>query len=235
MIRGLQGARPKYTINHDIPSNVPIRTIAAIDESTNTMYVEIYNDSAKAHTINLDVSAHATSGTVTYRRYADEVNDVVVGTDSLSNGVVTFTVPKSAIEQAIIPLGGGPGPTDTPGGPTDTPAPPTDTPEPCVMHVGDIAMSSQSLPGGRYKALATVTILDQADAPVGSATVSGEFTGATSDSVSDDTIGDGTVTLESSAKKNGGTWQFCVTGVAKAGCTYDEGANVETCDSVTAP
>jgi hypothetical protein len=126
------------------------------------------------------------------------------------------------------------GPTPTPG-PTDTPAPPTDTPMPQYMHVGDIAMSSQSLPGNRYKAVATVTILDAGDQPVGTATVYGEFTGATTDSVDGDTAGDGTVTLESSNKKNGGTWTFCVTDVAKSGWTYDDTANVETCDQITCP
>jgi hypothetical protein len=138
-------------------------------------------------------------------------------------------VPAGAFDIGAHEYGSAPPP------PTDTPTPPTETPEPPSMHVGDIAMSFQSLPGSRYRALATVTILDMADQPVDTATVHGEFTGATSDSVSGDTIGDGTVTLESSAKKNGGTWMFCVTGVVKTGWVYDDTANVETCDSITAP
>jgi hypothetical protein len=102
------------------------------------------------------------------------------------------------------------------------------------MHVGDITMSSSKV-GPNYLAHATVTILDAGDQPVGTATVYGEFTGATTDSVSDDTAGDGTVTLDSSGKKKGGTWTFCVTDVVKSGWTYDDTANVETCDQITAP
>jgi hypothetical protein len=105
---------------------------------------------------------------------------------------------------------------------------------PPEMHVGDIAMS-YAAQGPFYRAVATVTILDEADAPVDTATVYGEFTGATTDSVSDDTTGDGTVTLQSSKVKDGGTWDFCVTDVVKAGWTYNAAANVETCDTVTAP
>jgi hypothetical protein len=102
------------------------------------------------------------------------------------------------------------------------------------MHVGDITMSYKQA-GPNVSAKATVTILDAGDQPVGSATVYGEFTGATTDSRSGDTAGDGTVTLESSKKKNGGTWTFCVTNVVKSGWTYDDASNVETCDQITAP
>jgi hypothetical protein len=89
--------------------------------------------------------------------------------------------------------------------------------------------------GLNYKANATVTVVDASNAPVGTATVSGTFTGATNDSVSGATDANGNVTLSSSNKKNGGTWQFCVTGVVKSGWTYNASANVETCDSITAP
>jgi hypothetical protein len=119
-------------------------------------------------------------------------------------------------------------------GPTGTPEPPTDTPEPQAMHVGDIAMSFNKA-GVNYSALATVTILDAGDQSVGTATVYGQFTGATTDDVNGDTAGDGTVTLESSNKKNGGTWTFCVTDVVKSGWVYDDAANVETCDQITCP
>jgi hypothetical protein len=131
--------------------------------------------------------------------------------------------------------GGGPPPTDTPEPePTWTPTSPTITPPPGVLHVGDIAMS-YTQQAVFYRAVATVTILDAGDMPVEAATVYGEFSGATSDAVADDTAGDGTVTLQSSKVKNGGTWTFCVTSVVKSGWTYDEPANVETCDTITVP
>jgi hypothetical protein len=143
-------------------------------------------------------------------------------------------IPNGAFDIGAHEYGGAPPPTETPGGPTDTPVPPTDTPEPQAMHVGDIAMSC-SQQAVFHRAVATVTILDASDQPVDTATVYGSFTGATSDSVSGDTGGDGTVALESSKIKNGGTWTFTVDDVVKSGWTYDEGANVETSDSITCP
>jgi hypothetical protein len=102
------------------------------------------------------------------------------------------------------------------------------------MHVSNIAMASQKT-GQTYKAKATVTIVDAYDAPVSGATVSGTFSGATSGSVSGSTDSSGNVTLTSSGKKGGGTWTFCVTDVTKSGWTYNASANVETCDTITAP
>jgi hypothetical protein len=78
------------------------------------------------------------------------------------------------------------------------------------------------------------TIVDANSAPVEGATVYGTFSGATSDSVSGVTGADGQMTLTSSNKKDGGTWQFCVDDVVKSGWTYDSEANVETCDYITA-
>ncbi len=110
----------------------------------------------------------------------------------------------------------------------------TATPGGGVMHVDDIAMSYQQA-GKNYKAKATVPILDANSAPVEGATVYGTFSGATNESVSGVTGADGQVTLTSSNKKDGGTWQFCVDDVVKSGWTYDLEANVENCDSITTP
>jgi hypothetical protein len=103
-----------------------------------------------------------------------------------------------------------------------------------MMHVGNIAMSSQKQ-GPFYKALATVTILDEGDVPVEGATVHGAFSGASADSVSGATGPDGTVTMSSSKVRDGGAWEFCVTDVVKDGWTYDPDVNVETCDSIIVP
>jgi len=103
-----------------------------------------------------------------------------------------------------------------------------------AMHVSNIAMAFQKS-GQTYKAKATVTIVDANNAAVSGATVSGTFSGATSDSVSGTTDASGNVTLTSSGKKGGGTWTFCVTDVTKSGWTYNASANVETCDTITAP
>jgi hypothetical protein len=100
--------------------------------------------------------------------------------------------------------------------------------------VDDIAMSYQQA-GRNYKARATVTILDANSVPVEGATVYGTFSGVTSDSVSGVTSADGQVTLTSSNKKDGGTWQFCADNVVKSCWTYDPNANVQTYASITAP
>jgi hypothetical protein len=150
---------------------------------------------------------------------------------------IRFWIGETGPAATPTPTSAGPTNTPTPAGPTATPTtppPPTNTPTPGVMHVSNIAMSSQKV-GKNYKAVATVTIVDASDQPVGTATVYGEFTGATSDSVSGNTDGSGNVALSSSNKSGGGSWTFCVTNVTRSGWTYNSSANVETCDSITAP
>jgi len=221
--RGLQGGKTRYAVDHAIPSNQRVSAIAAVDEAAETMYVTIENRGVKDHTITLDLSAHAASGTATFYQYAAGVNDEIVGTGTLNNGLLVLDVLASTIVQVALPLGGGPTPTPTP------------TPEPGgLMHVADIAMSYQKA-GVNYKALATVTIVDAEGVPVGGATVYGTFSGSTNEGVSGLTGASGQVTLASSNSKQGGSWTFCVDDVIKSGWTYDPGANVETCDSVTAP
>jgi hypothetical protein len=102
------------------------------------------------------------------------------------------------------------------------------------MHVENIAMSSHRW-GQRYAAEALVTILDENGDPVFEAEVSGNFDGASNESMSGETDENGQVTFESSRVVGGGTWTFCVDDVVKIGLAYDENANGETCDSVTAP
>lgn len=140
------------------------------------------------------------------------------------------------------------GPTPTPTR-TPTPAPTatptsTPTPDPAVtltptpgsnqMHVSNIAMSWRLL-GGQYQPVARVTIVDAGGAPVASASVTAQFTGPTNWTGSQTTGTDGQTTFYAPKHKTGGTWNFCVTNVTKSGWTYDASANVETCDSITAP
>jgi hypothetical protein len=89
--------------------------------------------------------------------------------------------------------------------------------------------------GPNYSGLATVWIKNDSGADIEGATVYGEWTGAVNGTSSGDTGPDGKVTLESPKKKNGGTFNFCVTNVVASGYTYDEALNNETCDSITAP
>ncbi len=85
-------------------------------------------------------------------------------------------------------------------------------------------------------AKATVSVVDANNAPVGTATVYGQWSGATSDSDSGATNQLGKVTFNSDKVAQipaGTTFTFCVTNVDKTGYTYDSSANAGTCDSVT--
>ena len=75
---------------------------------------------------------------------------------------------------------------------------------------------------------ATVVVQDQNGNPIGSATVSGTWSGSVSGSGSGTTDGSGTASIGGKKAKNGGSATFCVSNVSKAGVTFD-GTGV--CDS----
>ncbi len=102
------------------------------------------------------------------------------------------------------------------------------------MHVGDIIMSSKSIGRGRkYKAIATIPILDSSDKPVDGTTVEGHWSEAySSNTVSGTTSNDGKVTFETKWVKGGGMFTFTVDNVIKEGWTYNESAD-KTSDSIT--
>jgi hypothetical protein len=100
------------------------------------------------------------------------------------------------------------------------------------VYIADIAMSSATGGGNR---IATITVRDEFGAAVSGATVSVDWSGATSSSDSGATDGSGVVVLESGKKKNGGTYTVTVTGVTGSGYNYNPALNVETSDSITAP
>jgi PKD repeat protein len=108
-----------------------------------------------------------------------------------------------------------------------------------TMHIDRIDMSTDSKTRGRNTfdwAVATITIFDKSGNPVEGATVSGYWSGATSDIDSGVTDGVGLVSLESNSVKNpsGGTeFTFTVDNVAKNDWTYDSSANEETSASTT--
>lgn len=215
--RALVGCRPTY---QSTSSNTNLLAITTRDASGN-YYLLVTNSSTTLQTIDADVSALVSSGTGTQWEFSAANRDVVVASPGVSGGHVTFNVPgTSAVLVKIVPGAGGPTPTPAPGG---------------VMHVSNIAMSVVGAGGQNYRAQAVVTIVDANGVPVGSATVTGSFTGATSSTASAATGANGSATLQSGKKAGGGTWQFCVTNVTRSGWTYDSGANTETCDTVTGP
>lgn len=105
-------------------------------------------------------------------------------------------------------------------------APPPDT-----MHVNSVFVTRIGGKGNRYQGEATVTIYNRSGQPVVGASVSGAFSGPSSDSKSGTTDGSGSVTLTSQKTKNPvGNWCFTVTGVSLGSNVYDPAQNVETSD-----
>jgi hypothetical protein len=105
------------------------------------------------------------------------------------------------------------------------------------MHIQSITMALKKT--GLYTyALATITVVDANDKPVAGATVSGHWSGATTDSDTGTTNGTGQVTVQSNGvrrARSGTTFTFTVDNVALTGWTYDSANNVETFDSITVP
>ena len=85
--------------------------------------------------------------------------------------------------------------------------------------------------GGRKRPTATVTVVDNLGNPVGSATVTGEFTGNASDpEASGVTNSSGNAVVSSENTKKGRLdFTFCATDVTHASLNYAPGDNVVTC------
>jgi len=100
-----------------------------------------------------------------------------------------------------------------------------------IMHIASIDMSTETRTAGRNTfttAVATVKIVDAAGNPVEGATVSGHWSGLTSDLDSGLTDASGLVVLKSDAVKNSsGTFTFTVDDVVLSGWIYDSSANVD--------
>ncbi len=110
------------------------------------------------------------------------------------------------------------------------------------VHISNIVMAISTRTIGTKKsykkARATVTIVDQNNVAVAGATVSGSWSGATSDSDVGVTDATGKVILDSNEVNNppnGTTYTFTVNNVSKAGYTYDSGSNVKTSNSISIP
>jgi hypothetical protein len=104
MIRGLQGGKTRYPVVHDIPRQVAIHSLAAVDEPSQTRYVEVLNKTRQGHTIIVDLGMHRQRGVATLRQFAEGHYDVEQGTVALTAGRVTFALPGWSIMQLIVPL-----------------------------------------------------------------------------------------------------------------------------------
>jgi hypothetical protein len=103
-----------------------------------------------------------------------------------------------------------------------------------AMYVGDITMVLGS--GGGYAwATAAILILDGNGNPVPNATVSGQWSGNTSDSDNGVTGSDGKVTVQSDQVSNPGkgTYTFTVNNATHASLSYDSSQNVMSSNSIT--
>lgn len=105
---------------------------------------------------------------------------------------------------------------------------------PNTMHVAGIVMSK--VKGTRYTyATATVTIVNSTGTPVGSATVSGHWSGLTSDKDTGTTDASGRVTVKSNQVRNRatGTFNFTVDKVTHSVLAYNPADNVQTSNSTS--
>lgn len=99
-----------------------------------------------------------------------------------------------------------------------------------VAHVDAIDVTTRRQ-GRRYRATATVTIVDAGGSPVSGAVVSGDFSGSTNSSESGTTGSNGQVSFQSDRTSSSSyCWTFAVTNVTVSGGSYNAGANVETSD-----
>jgi PKD repeat protein len=107
------------------------------------------------------------------------------------------------------------------------------TPAPNI-HVQSITVTRVSQPGNQWRADASVTVVDEAGAPVSAATVTGFFNAPNTKSRSGTTNASGVAIVSSAKTKTPpADWCFTVTNVSKAGETYDPTQNVVTtgCES----
>jgi hypothetical protein len=102
------------------------------------------------------------------------------------------------------------------------------------IYVYDIAMGFRKQ-GQNYFGQATVWIKGVGGENISGAVVGGDWSDAVSGTSSGSTGSDGKVMLESSNKKNGGTFTVTVTNVTKLGYVYNSSLNVEDSDTIIAP
>ncbi len=102
------------------------------------------------------------------------------------------------------------------------------------VYVANIAMSLSTSKQGTL-ATATVTVRNQSGSLVSGATVTGQWSGLTSGTISKSTSRTGTAALTSARTKSTGTFTFTVTGITISGSTYSPARNVETSDFIATP
>lgn len=100
------------------------------------------------------------------------------------------------------------------------------------MHVSKLSVSQQTVVSGWRQGRADVTVVDENGAPVAGALVTGDFTGALSQTKSATTDAKGLATvLSTQALKGTFSFSFCVTNVTQPTKIYLSDQNAATCGS----
>ena len=106
-----------------------------------------------------------------------------------------------------------------------------------TIHIGGIGLTTLLSKNGStvyYQCMASVTVHNYADGLIGSAKVSGAWSGVTTSSAVSATTGTkGVATFISAKTTKHGTCTFKVSGITLTGKTYDASQNFETSDSLT--
>jgi len=103
-----------------------------------------------------------------------------------------------------------------------------------VLHVSNIALTKTTAPSGTSPR-ATITIVDVDGQIVSGVTVTAAWSGLATGSVSATTDASGSVVFTARASKKKGSFTITVSGVSKSGYSYNQGANVETSETIAAP
>jgi hypothetical protein len=92
--RALVGGRPTYAVTSSIKNVTSIVT----KDSAGHYYLLACNSGSPSVTMTANLSALIMSGTGTQWEFSSANNDAIVGTPTLLNGVVTFSIPANATE-----------------------------------------------------------------------------------------------------------------------------------------
>ncbi len=147
-------------------------------------------------------------------------------TSTAANPVYTFTTPRSYTASLVV--------VDNSGLSSVADTVTITVQNNNFVYVANIAMSTSSSKQGT-QATATVTVRNQSGALVSGATVTGQWSGLTSSTVSKSTSRQGTAGLTSARTRSAGTFVFTVTGITFTGSTYRSASNTETSDSISNP
>lgn len=166
----------------------------------------VYRDSGTEPIATVATSAHTDTGLTNEQLYCYEVSAF-----DASGNESTKTAPECATPRADANEGGS-------------------------VRIADLA-GSANVKGqsGRWEVFVTITVQDGSGLPVGGATVTGDWSGATTGTVSGTTASDGVVTVSTGNLAAGTEVTYTVAGVTAEGLIYDSSQNIESSITVVKP